>query len=374
MWRTKVLAAVMFVFALVASVVGGGPDLKFRFLDERAPAGGTVQMKMRTTEGTPISGGRPSFAYDAGFFDDVSGIGIFAPNGEAAGAAVVEGNRVAIAYVTTEPFTDDYPVMTVAMRLRQDAAAGSQTSFSFDLSSLWTLNGNTVLARMDPGTVTVGGSVSISDVIPGGGWQPAGTVVSVRGVGFNSGSRLRVEDISVGSVRFISPTEMRFTLRQAANLTGAELRVDNPDLSRSIYFSYMRGIPAATSGRSLLSVTYPIFSGRTRSLSTVGPIPAMNTLQYAGLALQNPNLTAANVTIALYAADGTLLHSSARSLANGYRLALELSELLDGVPPPPGAFVRVTSSLPIEAFGLICDEGAWTVAPRLPVEAASPSG
>ena len=79
-----------------------------------------------------------------------------------------------------------------------------------------------------------------------------------------------------------------------------------------------------------------------------------------------PIWPAANVTIALYAADGTLLHSSSRSLESGYRLALELSELLDGVAPPPGAFVRVTSSLPIEVFGLLCDEGAWTVTPRLP--------
>ena len=63
----------------------------------------------------------------------------------------------------------------------------------------------------------------------------------------------------------------------------------------------------------------------------------MNALQYAALALQNPNLASANVTMALHAADGTLLHSSARSLQSGYRLALELSELFDGVAPPPGA-------------------------------------
>ena len=64
--------------------------------------------------------------------------------------------------------------------------------------------------------------------------------------------------------------------------------------------------------------------------------------------------------------------SSTRSLQSGYRLALELSELFDGVAPPPGGSVRVTSSLPIQVFGLLCDEGAWTVTPRLPAEAATP--
>ena len=77
----------------------------------------------------------------------------------------------------------------------------------------------------------------------------------------------------------------------------------------------------------------------------------MNAMQYAALALQNPNLASADVTMGLHAADGTLLMSSARSLENGYRLTLELSELFDGVTPPTGASVRVTSSLPIGVFG-----------------------
>ena len=36
-------------------------------------------------------------------FDDVAGIGLFAPTGEAVGAAVIDGNRVTLAYVTTTP-------------------------------------------------------------------------------------------------------------------------------------------------------------------------------------------------------------------------------------------------------------------------------
>jgi IPT/TIG domain len=220
----------------------------------------------------------------------------------------------------------------------------------------------------------VGGSVAISNVVPGDGWFPAGTVVSVQGVGFNSQSRLRVDHLSITNVWFVSPTEMRFTLREASNLTAASLRIDNPDLSRATYYSDMRGIPAATSSRTLLSMTQPIFSGTTRSVATVGQIPAMSETQYAALALQNPGLASATVTTELLASDDTLLHSSTRSLQNGYRLALELSELFDGMVPPPGASVRVVSSLPIQVFGLLCDEGAWTITPWLPAEAATSSG
>jgi hypothetical protein len=361
--------------------------LSLRILDETAPAGGMVQMKVRSYEVTPISGGRPLFSFNTELFDGVAGVGMFASTGELAGAAVVDGNHVAIAYVTTAPFTGDYPLMTVALRIRRDVAAGSRTLFTLDPSSLWNLNGTVLrttvsgtmvgtaasstvagIRRVSQATVTVGGSVAISNVIPGEGSFPAGTVVSVRGLGFNSRSRLSVSDTAITAVRVVSSTEIQFTLAKAANMTGAMLRVVNPNASTT-YYSYMRGIPAATSGRTLLSRTQPIFSGTTRSSATFGPIPALNGTQYAALALQNPNLASANVTIGLYAADGTLLHASSRSLQNGYRLALELSELLDGVASPPGASVRVTSSLPIEVFGLLCDEGTWTVTPRLPAEA-----
>ena len=167
---------------------------------------------------------------------------------------------------------------------------------------------------------------------------------------------------------------MRFTLRETANLTGARLRIDNPDLSRATYYLYMRGIPAATSNRALLSTTQPIFSGTTRSVASVGPLPAMDGTQSAALALQNPGLASATVTLELLASDQTLLLSSTRSLPNGHRLALEISELFDGVVPPAGASVRVISSLPIQAFGLLCDEGAWTVTPWLPAEASAAPG
>ena len=44
----------------------------------------------------------------------------------------------------------------------------------------------------------------------------------------------------------------------------------------------------------------------------------MSGAQYAGLALQNPGLSGADVTVALYAADGTFLYSSPRSLGAGF--------------------------------------------------------
>jgi hypothetical protein len=361
-------ATVLCLLALgvhAAEVTSG--ELSFNLRDETAPAGSIVQMKAGVYEVTPISGGRPRVAFAPGSFD-VLGVGLFAPAGQLAGAAVPDGNQVAITYVTTAPSGDEQPILTVSLRLRPDLAAGARALVTLE-PSIWNLDGTIVTSRRATATVTVGGSVAVTEVVPGDGWFPAGTVVSVRGVGFFGDTRLRFNGTRIRNAQVVSATEIQFTLAQATNMAGAEFRIDNPD-SRATYYSYLRGTPAATSQRLLLSITEPIFSGGARSLATFGPIPAMNgDFQYAALALQNPNLDRADMTLELYAADGTLLQSSPHSLESGYRLALELSELFDGVAAPPGASVRVTSSLPVQAFGLFFDERIRTITPRLPAEA-----
>lgn len=375
MSRTTLSAALTFMLALASVAVGRSSDdvdLHLRIEDEQAPAGGVVQMKVKTTDGEPISGGRPRTFLDTAAFSDLVGIGMFAVNGEAAGAAVIDGNRVAISYLTTEPITADPPVLAVSLRIRPDAPVGTRSQVALESPSLWSLDGVMVSARVDPGVVTVSGNTraAISEISPGDGWYPAGTVVSVRGIGFSSRSRLKL-DFDAGNVWLVSPTEMRLTLRQTTNMTGQRIRVDNPDGSRTTFYSYARGIPAATSGRPLLAKTHPVFSGTRRSVAEFGTIPEMHQRQYIALALQNPNLTSVDVTMSLYTADGALVQTASRSLQSGYRLALELSELFDGAAPPPGGSVRVMSSLPIQMFDLVCDEAAWTVTPRLAVDASS---
>ena len=150
--RITVWTMVTCLCALGASAAGSGDglDLRLRVLDEKAPAGSVVQMKVRTYEVTPISTLRSRFRFDAAVFAAVEGIGIFATNGEVAGAAVIDGNHVAMAYATTEPFTgDDYPFLTVALRIRDDVAVGSRSQFTLDPSAL--LNGTMVPAQRVPG-------------------------------------------------------------------------------------------------------------------------------------------------------------------------------------------------------------------------------
>ena len=368
--RVSVRALAVLVVALGASAVTAalGIDFTMRIPDEMAPAGGMVQMKVRTTEVTPISGGRPMFAFSRAMFDSVLGFGLFA-DGESAGAAVIDGNHVQLSSVSTATSAGDYPILTVSLPIRSDVRAGAKTLFTLDPRSVWNYASLGLISpsNIAPGTVTVGGTVAITDVIPGEGVWPAGTVVTVRGVGFSNKTSLRANAVATKGT-FISPTEMRFGLLQAAELRGMRIKASNPENSTT-YYSYMRGITARVSRRALLSMTEPIFGTAQRKVATLGPFGSLRSNQYAAIGLQNPNQSDVRVTLSLYNKNGSLVDRDSLVLATRRRLALEVSELLGGTVPSAGSVIVVSAPSPIDAISLVCDEGSWTVAPALPLEA-----
>jgi hypothetical protein len=345
---------------------GVDPTISLRIPDEMAPAGGLVQMKVLTTEATPISGGRPGFGFNSMF--NAAGFGMFATS-DLAGAAVIDNQHVTVSYTTSGALTANYPILTVALTVRPDAPTGTRTLFDMDPGSTWneTAAGPVYAKPIPPATVTVGGTASIIDVVPGEGVWPAGTIVSVRGMGFNSRSNIRINDAAVKVVNIVSPTELQFALTQATQMRGLKITVQNPE-NTDTYYSYMRGIVSTVSSRTLLAVTEPIFAVTPRTIATFPASTSLFANQYEAVALQNPNPDAVAVNVRLYAADGSIITQAARTLASRERIALELLELFDGVAPLEGSYVMVTASAPIDAIWLLCDEGTWTVSPSLPLE------
>jgi hypothetical protein len=365
--RSMVYAAVLAALG-VTLTAGTIARVSLRMPDETAPPGGMVQMKVWTTEVTPIFGGRPSITYSASTFSRFAGFSIAAPNGEAAGAAVIDGNHAQIFYSGTSMFTAHYPILTVSLAIRSDAIPGSTTQFTLDPASTFSFSTiGSVAAKISPATVTVGGSTSITDVIPGEGVWPAGTVVTVRGTGFDAKTSLRVNGAPVSKSSFVSSTELRFQLLATSDVRG--LRIVARGANNSVtYYSYMRGIRSIVSARTLLAATEPIFSVNPRTVATFGPSGRLSGDQYMALALQNPNMAAVTVHVSLYAANGKRVHRAKRTLESRHRLALTLSELLDGITPAGDMRVVVSASAPIDAFSLLCDEGTSTVSPILPLE------
>jgi hypothetical protein len=91
--------------------------------------------------------------------------------------------------------------------------------------------------------------------------------------------------------------------------------------------------------------------------------------QFTGIALQNPTVATANVTVALYSSANTLLGSSSLAVPSGYRLMLETSALAQGAVAGPGSYLVVASTQPVQVFGFVGDNAAGQVTPFTPVAA-----
>ena len=323
-------------------------------------------MKFMVTEPSPISTGRPIASFDDATFDAIWGIELFNAAGDLNGVAMVNNNHFQIQYVTsTGAQGTDYPIMTLAFHVRPDAVRGTQTQFSLDPSSTWTLGllGTTTLKPQPPATITVGGTISITNVVPGGGILPAGTVVSIRGLGFQAKTQVQLNAIKFSSIQVVSPQEIQFTLAQTTNMSGQKIQVVNPDGSQDTYFSYLRGIPLGQSNQPLLAGAVPVFSSMMYSAAVFSPVAPGSAAQFTGIAMQNSNLADAQVTVSLYSAGNSLLGSSVTTIPSGYRMMREISELTQGAAPVFGSYLVVTANQPIQAFGFTGDNSTGTVFP-----------
>ena len=349
---------------------GSVQTLSLHIPDEVAPAGGMVQMKLLVTEPRPITSGSVGFSLDTSLFDGVYGIALFNPTGDVSGAAVQHGNQVNIQYTsTTGTSGTDYPIMSVAVGIRQDAKPGQKTQFALDPSSAWLLDlfGLVSLKPIPPATITVGGTISITDVTPGGGVMPPNSVITIHGIGFQPKTQVQLNAIKASSIQVVSPQEIDVTVAESVDLTGKKIQVVNPDGSQDSYFSYMRGKPLGTSAQPLLAATVPIFSSQTHTQAKFGPLATTGSGQFTGLAMQNQNRADVNVTVSLYSASNALIGSSTFTLPPAMRIARDLSEWVPGAAP--GGYASVTASAPIQVFGLWGDTASSTVLPFRPFAA-----
>lgn len=335
--------------------------------DESVPPGAIVQMKVLVTEPTPISSGGPVVRRPAGAA--VRGIELFNPTGDVNGVAMVGASQVSIAYITSSGAQGtDYPILTMALEIPSTVPVGAQLAFGIDPSSTWTLGllGTATLKPISPATINVRGSIAINDIVPGEGSLPAGAIIQVFGVGFQSATQLQVSGFNASSYSVVSPNEIQIVLAQPTDIAGKKLQVTNPDGSLASYYAYLRGKPLVQSARPLLASALPIFSSQKHSQATFSAGTGTST-QFSGIALQNNNLSPATVTFTLYSASNQAISSSTLVVPFGYRLMQETSELAQGVAPQPGSYMTVSSDLPVQTFGFMGDDLAGTVVPFAPL-------
>jgi hypothetical protein len=343
------------------------PEVELRIPDESAPPGGLVQMKLLLTEPTPITTGNVKTHTKLA----VRGIEIFNSAGLANGAAVIDGELIQVQYTSTAPIdlaANDYPIMTVALAVDPKAPVGTTSDFAMEPSTnfLVALLGVVFVKPVFPATITVGGSLSITDVLPGGGALKAGTPIRILGTGFAPTTRVTFDDLPVTGAVTVNQNEIQFALPSDAELTGKEILLTNPDGARSTYFSYMRTAVAGQSAKPLLANTIPIFSLQTVTQAVFTGLSTPTADQFSAIALQNPGIDDADVSVSLFASSGEKLGESTVTIAPRTRVVREVSELTGGAAPVPGSYVVISADTPIQTLGLGCDSVAKTAAPISP--------
>lgn len=342
-----------------ASIAAGQVPVTVRVSSETAPPGGIAQMKILMTVPKPLTGGVADFTFDPTVFDSAVGIALFTASPDVAGAATVTPGGVQLRFTSpagTYGMDTDYPIMAIALPVRPGATLGSKTRVSLDQAGTWLIDlFGTFPLELKAGTMTVGGSINITNVIPGD------TAATVLGLGFTPSTRVKVDGNDV-PFQWISPNQMLVF----ADLVGHELLVKNPDGSQDTYDTYVRAIPQGVSNNPLLAATVPVFSRATAS-SAVLPVVAGGGV-FTGVAIQNPSPTLpAPVKLTYVDAQQNEIAKASVLVAPYSRITNDVFELLPGVTPQAGGSLQISSPRSVQVIGLQGDQTSATVTPFAPV-------
>jgi len=349
------------------------------------PSGGSIQLKVRIhptpiiidptpiiIDPTPIIVDPTPIIVDlpGPDFGAVQGVTLLgAPN--TAGTAVIDGNSLVIRTVSppATPGLSSDAMIAVTIAVSDQAPVGTTASLTLDGAASSGLDplGNSCMPNPIGlvGSVATG-AVSITDVLPGGGFLPAGSLVAVVGIGFQPGAQLLIDGVSLASTSWVDSSRIEVVTAVDTQLDGRMVSVTNPDLTGATYFSYLRATDLGKSARPLLAATEAIFPVQPLS-SAVFAAPTSGT--FFGLALQNPEPADSIVSVDLLDA-GSVVASASLALPARTKVSREVSELFPGVIPSAGSVFALTATVPVQMLGLSGNESDSSVTPVLPALAS----
>lgn len=329
------------------------------------PPGGMFQFQLMLTEPKPMgtSSTRPTTG------TSTSGISIYDPIGVTAGVAVATGSGLQINAIsptgtygnTPNP---DYPILTITAPIPANAVVGTKTTLGIDLGNSFFLDptGQPYPVELKTGTLTIGGTMAISDVVPGGGFQAAGTRIAIFGMGFTPASTVDFSAVTLapGDFQFVSPSEMDVVLPQGVVMDGNRVRVKNEHGEVSTYFSYLRAHVIGQSTHLLVAQSEALFSRLLYTNATLNW--NRSGTNFTALAVQNPGTTAAEITVNMLSSGGQVLGSISFPLDAYSKLTRDLLELFP--QPPDGAVaVQILSTQSVQVMGLLGDDASGNVVP-----------
>lgn len=333
--------------------------LSLKVLDESAPPGGAIQMEVSATEPKPIIIG-------SGHIRAIPGtvLGVVLPgNPDAAGTAVSTSDGLTIRLLSPSGnlgLLVDTPVVAIAVGIPTTTKIGTVSSLALD-GLVFSGPQGPYAPEIKPGTFTAKNIVSITNVIPGGGLLPAGSVISIAGAGFLPGSIVEIDGATFSATSVVSANRIDVTLVAALQLDSKRVTVRNPDGTRSRYYSYLRAASLPASSNALFAATDAVYPVQPVSS---GVFPAVSSSGFMGFAAQNPGTTAARITVQLRSASAVIATASL-TLPPRTEVSRSAAELF-GALPASSNVLSVSSSSPVQLLGLLGNSAAGSVTPVLP--------
>jgi len=253
---------------LLTSLSAANPTITLQVSSETAPStGGTAQFKIYLTQPALVSTASISMTFDPTIFGQILNVAAFSATGDQAGYANINGQQLTASFSSSSASFGQLPalpifVVTVAVLPEpqappppppgtaipaqpKDPAGYPTVAVTVDpTQSPWQdQQGNTYTVNVNPGTLTLNGSLSIQSATPGGGFLPGGTVVSINGTGFDESTTATIDGVSIAATQFVSAQQINVVLGGDMELTGKHLHVTTAS-QQSDFFCSLPSIPA----------------------------------------------------------------------------------------------------------------------------------
>jgi len=266
------------------------PTVILQVSSETAPPGGYAQFKFYLTQPARISSAGIAIQFDPSIFGGPSSIAAFSATGDQIGSAGTYTPQVTVAVSSQSASLGqlpDLPIFVVTVPVLATAKPGTSSSITVDpTQSTWQdQQRNTYTVNVNPGTFTVGGTLSVQNVTPGAGLVPKGSVISIQGTGFDATTMVTIDGVSVASTHWVSAQQIDMTLGGATEMNGKHVQVAEPaggqvDFFASAQIDYSAVVPSLMSGFSvILPLSYPLMTTADWQIDE----------DYWSSCLQNPN-------------------------------------------------------------------------------------